>query len=368
MNQEQAITASLKTSRVVELESQVRHHRNLYYNSNPEISDADFDAIEDELREVDPKNEVFSEVGAQVKTSHWDKVKLPFEAGSLKKAMNPDELRDWVRKTGYTGAFVVSAKMDGASSIEKWHRGYPALIATRGDGKIGEAVTDQFDNSQHFPDVEGHYRAECVISKENFNKFLAPKGYKNARNSASSLMRSPKADREDIKHLDRVYYFKQGDFEFEQDMWIQMEKEGLKTAWNSVAVDVESVIEHYNNFLEGMRDRYEYVIDGLCIFVNSRELQQQLGVQNMRPRFAIALKFPSRIVKTVIERVEWQLGPSGRFTPVGYVTPVSDGEATIKKTTLHNMRFIRDKGIQVGSVVEAARMGDVIPGVIRVLE
>lgn len=370
---------NLKNLSQEELAGSLASYSEKYYNKQEsDIDDTMYDHIREELKRKNPDHPALKSVGAEVKTSTWPKVDLPFPAKSLDNAMDVEDFKKWTKKINYSGPFVVSAKMDGGSVIEVYGSGERLLSATRGDGKVGENITPQFNsvpvplpvNDAAFP---FNVRGEAVISKSNFAGYYKTdrfeRDYANARNTACSMIRSPKGD---LSRIEVLYYFLQdasGSSQSEAEMWGRLKTYGFKTAFHQVCENVNDVIEVYNLFVDSKRAEYEYEIDGLVVMVNDKEIQDRLGESDHHPNYGIAMKFPANKVRTKIESVTWELGDSGRFCPVAHVTPVSDGYATIRNITLHNFDYIiNQKKIHIGDEVMVGRSGDVIPYIYHVVK
>jgi DNA ligase (NAD+) len=378
-----------REERVRQLEREVRRHRELYYLKTPEISDAEFDALENELRELDPDNAVLAEVGAPVASDSGPAVDLSVAGlptkphkipmGSLEKI--PEERLDaWAEKAG--PLFLVQEKLDGISLEIEYERGKMRDAITRGDGFTGEVITH---NAVHFQHVKrelpvpltGSVRGEVILRKSVFTEHFAGEDFANPRNTVSGTARKKHGDRSLSRHFEMYFYdvIAEGrDFATEHEKMDFLEKElGLRLAVSYRDQELAGVRAIYGTYLgtdekPGSRFGLDYEIDGLVVRADSIARQRELGTLHNRPRFATAYKFPSIGREAVLRAVDWSLGIGGRVTPVGRVEPVQVGGVTVSNITLHNADYIRLLGLRVGDVVLVERKGDVIPQIVRVME
>jgi DNA ligase (NAD+) len=367
-------------SRVAELMDLIRHHRELYYNQQPEISDEAFDALVDELEALDPSNPALAEVGAPAGAG------LPVKAhripmGSLDKVAD-DKLDHWCEKVG--GPFVIQEKLDGISLELEYERGALVDAITRGDGFTGEVVTH---NALHFKnlarklpvDFTGSVRGEVICRRSVFEEHFARQGFANPRNTVSGTVRKKYGDRSLNKHFEMHYYdVLAADVAFAEEMEkVAFIRERLRLALDvsylvEDAAGIRRVFTEYTGDPEsgvaGKRQQLDYNIDGLVIRANSIARQRELGEVNNRPRCIAALKFAAEGRETTLRAVEWSLGIGGRVTPVARLEPVEAAGVTVSNATLHNLEYIRALGLRVGDRVLVERKGDVIPQVVRVVE
>ena len=384
-----------KEERLTQLAREIRRHRELYYNRTPEISDAEFDALEDELQSLDPDHPALSEVGAAIAPdaamsfgagSSVDlsiaglptkQHKIPM--GSLDK-VTEDRLDDWAKKAG--PLFLVQEKLDGISLEIEYERGRMVDAITRGDGFTGEVVTH---NAVHFQHVRkdlgvpftGSVRGEVILRKSVFEAHFVGEDFANPRNTVSGTVRKKHGDLSLTRHLEMFFYdvIAEGrKFATESEKMDFLEGElKLRLAATRREVDVAGVRAIYLEYQgdeghAGRRFELDYEIDGLVVRADSIAKQEELGTLRNRPRFAMAYKFPSVGRETVLRDVEWTLGIGGRVTPVARVEPVQVGGVTVSNITLHNADYIRGLGLRKGDLVLVERKGDVIPQIVRVVE
>lgn len=362
------------------LEAEIRHHRELYYNLTPEITDDEFDTLVEQLQEIAPESPVLAEVGAppeEGETGLPKKVhKIPM--GSLDK-ITDERLESWAKKAG--PLFLVQEKYDGISLEIEYAKGQLVDAITRGDGVIGEVVTHNAVNFGNTPrrmkrSFSGSLRGEVILRRSVFDRKFAPLGFANPRNTVSGLTRKKHGDRSLAKYFE-VYFYdiidEAREFETEREKMEYLRDElEVDIAQSWFDQDLEGVQKIYREYLgddsKGTRFDLDYEIDGLVVRSDSIELQRELGVRQNRPRWAMAYKFPSLGKRTTLLGVEWSLGIGHRVTPVAKLEPVEIGGVTVTNATLHNLDVIRSLGLHAGDLVYVERRGDVIPQVIRVLE
>jgi DNA ligase (NAD+) len=382
---------SEEPGRAEKLVAEIRKHRDLYYNGTPEISDADFDALEDQLRDLDPDHPVLAEVGApaapeaesasgggfSVAGLPTKRHKIPM--GSLEK-VTEDRLEAWAEKAG--PLFLVQEKLDGISLEVEYENGRMLDAITRGDGITGEVVTH---NAVHFRNVKkelpakftGSIRGEVILRRSVFEKFFAGEDFANPRNTVSGTVRRKHGDLSLNRHLEVWFYdlIAEGrEFETERAKMDFLEKDlGLHLAATYRDVDLAGILKVYAEYAggpesPGKRAKLDYEIDGLVVRADSIQRQRALGFLRNRPRFAMAYKFPSSGKETVLRAVDWTLGITGRVTPVARVEPVQVGGVTVSNVGLHNSDYIKNLGLRLGDLVLVERKGDVIPYLVRVVE
>lgn len=369
-------------SRIERLAEEIRRHRQLYYQARPEITDLEFDALEDELRSLAPSHPVLSEVGAPAVP--FQGVGLPTKRhripmGSLEKI--PEERLDaWAEKAG--PLFLVQEKLDGISLEIEYSRGRMVDAITRGDGLVGEVVTH---NAIHFQNVKtrlevpftGSVRAEVLLRRSVFEEHFVGADFANPRNSVSGTVRKKHGDLSLNRYLELHFYDVIADrrefsterekMEFLRD---ELELELAATYFDRSVTEVRAIYREYLGEGEGVgkRSSLDYEIDGLVVRADSLERQRALGVLRNRPRYAMAYKFPSVGETTVLRDVDWSLGIGGRVTPVARLEPVQVGGVTVANATLHNPDYLEALGVTIGDLVLVERKGDVIPQVVRVVE
>lgn len=370
----------MSDKRIKELETFIIKARNDYYNAQSTVSDKVFDAWIDELRDLDPKNKAVTSVGASVITSAWQKAKHQIPMGSLDKVNTPVELKDWYDDTCKGEDLFISEKLDGLS-IELIYENSKLIQAiTRGDGEIGEDITVNVVkmggvvNTLKSVDFTGSFRGEIILTKTNHKKHFAD--YSNPRNAASGI--SKRLDSVGSEHLDILLYQVIGDIDFnsEEEQFLFLQKQGCKTpnfyvlpakGTDKATSAVEAAIIGWTGYQATIRDTLDYDIDGLVIRVNDLAKQMALGEKDLRPKGAIAFKFENEARESTIKDIVWQVGNSGRLTPVATVEPVTLVGATITRASLYNLAYIQELGVGIGAKVLVVRANDVIPRIEEVI-
>jgi DNA ligase (NAD+) len=355
------------------LAKRLRAASDAYYNGQPIMSDAEYDALEDSLRKVDPDHPVFALVGAPT-SSGWPKVTHPIPMGSLDKAQTDEEFLDWAAKMKGDD-LVVTEKLDGISILLTYEEGKLVRAETRGDGEVGEDITRNvriMQGVQPMIPYEGTIwiRGEVVCRKSDFAAHF--QGESNPRNTASGTAKR-QSGWQKAKHLTVIAYnlttknpdhgndSRSGEFE-------TLKEWGFQTPPLLHAEDAAHVIEYRQTYIDSLRDLCDYDIDGLVVEVDNSPLRHAKGQHNHRPKGAIAFKFPHDAKPTVLRDIQWQVGPSGRVTPVAIFDPVDLAGASVEKASLHNVgniaRLVESKDtahFAVGDEILVSRRNDVIP-------
>jgi DNA ligase (NAD+) len=306
---------------------------------------------------------------------------------SLDNALNEVELRDFDRRVrdllrGAKYSYVAELKMDGLSMAVHYRDGRFTHALTRGDGTIGEDVTENARTIRSvplrikakFPSLE--VRGETVMSRKAFERLNADRDEKglsrfaNPRNAAAGSLRVLEPQITASRRLEYYTYFLLTDgraaFDSHWQALEEMRAMGFKVNPHSKRCNtIEDVIELCTRF-EAKREELPYEIDGVVVKVDSIEQQQQLGFTAKAPRWAIAYKYPARQATTTVENIEVQVGRTGALTPVAKLAPVEVSGVTVSRATLHNEDEIERLGLQIGDEVVIERSGDVIPRVVRV--
>lgn len=349
-----------------ELREDLRRYREAYYNLDQIVEDSVYDSKLERLRKLAPDDFEVKTVGATPpKLSVWDKVQHKIPMGSLSKANSPMELGEWAGTTG-AEEFLFTHKIDGSSMELVYEKGQLVRCVSRGDGMIGEDVSD---NIRLVPDVpaaipvteEVTVRGEVVMTKEVFERVYAAE-YANPRNTAAGKVRDKKGGGVDCLNLQFMAYtlMSASAPSKESDRMKVLKKMGFTVPDYGVGTAEDAVLFHAS-LAAGERDKVPYEIDGTVVRVNDVRAQEALGDLSMRPRGQKAYKFESAKGVTKVVDVRWQVGPTGRITPVASVEPVSIGGVTITSISLHNLAMFRDLALFPGCEVLVERANDVIP-------
>jgi DNA ligase (NAD+) len=385
------------------LREKIRHHEYLYYVlDNPELTDAQFDKLMNELKRLEAEHPELitpdsptQRVGGKPREG-FVKAKHSSPMLSLDNAYSEDELRDWERRvqelSGRTDLeYMCELKLDGMSLALVYRDGGLERGITRGDGSIGEDVTlnvrtvrsiplviskDKLKNAGIPADFE--VRGEMLMPLAAFRKLNEERErqglatFANPRNFTAGTVRQLEPSITAQRRMDYFAYFllKDGQtyFDRQSNTMDAMEMAGFKVNPNrKLAKNLDEVWKFIQSW-EAKRDSLAYEIDGIVIKVDKTSWQRELGFTGKAPRWAIAYKFAARGAVTQIEDIVPQVGRTGKLTPVAWLKPVPIGGTTVSRATLHNMDFIDQLGVKIGDWVEVERGGDVIPKVVKVVE
>jgi DNA ligase (NAD+) len=392
------MTRADSAQRITELREQIHHHDYLYYvEARPEVSDAEYDALMRELRELEASfpDLVTADSPTQRVAGAPTDIFKPVEHHdamlSLDNATSPDDLHEFEARIGRAlpGAaftYVCEPKIDGLGIALLYERGRFVRGATRGDGRVGEDITPNLRTIRSIPMVlRGalaaapviEVRGEVFMPREEFaqlNRTLEEAGtptFANPRNAAAGAVRQKDPSVTARRPLDIfVYHLSRAGtlgFDSHWDVLEALRAGGFKTNPRAErCADLAAVIACCEK-LEGDRDALGYDADGAVVKVESLDHQRRLGSTTHHPRWAIAFKFAARQATTVIEAIEVNVGKTGALTPTAKLTPVELAGVTIRNVSLHNEDEIRRKDIRVGDTVLIERAGDVIPYVVQVV-
>jgi DNA ligase (NAD+) len=362
-----------RSERVEELVSRLSEYRAKYYQGEPLVSDAAYDALEDELRELDPAHPLLAKVGSGAVSEAWEKARHEIPMGSLNKVTSEDELGEWLARcdqllakegaASMAGELHVAEKLDGISVELVYREGRFVDGITRGDGEVGERITTNVARMRGVPPrirETGHLslRGEIILRLSDMKRHFPE--YTSPRNAAAGTAR--RLDGTGNEHLTVLCYDVAEELALatEVDKFALLRKLGFATP-NTYHGDVAAVRSLYRAYSEGRRLELDYEIDGLVVRANRLEIQGLLGDVNRRPRGAVAFKFasPSKVSRVV--DIRWDTGPSGRVTPVAIVEPVSLAGAMVQRASLHNVANVERLAIGIGDEVLVSRRNDVIP-------
>ena len=383
--------------RIKELREITAYHAKRYYDDDdPEISDFEYDMLMLELRNLENKYPEFissesltQHVGGTVKDG-FEKVEHEVPLQSLLDIFNFDDLiafDERVRKVAVEEniplKYVVETKIDGLSVSLEYRKGIFVRGATRGNGLVGEDITDNLKTVKTIPQkltegVDIIVRGEVFISKEGFEKMneereiLEEPLFANARNAAAGSLRQLDSKETAKRPLD-IYVFnvqKSIDINFKShyDSLVYLEKLGFNVNPIKIFCDtIDEAIEAINKIGED-RESLSFGIDGAVIKVDDLKLREILGTNYKTPKWAIAYKYPPEQKETLLKDIICQVGRTGAITPMAILEPVKVAGSTISKTTLHNEDFIKEKDLMIGDTVVIQKAGDVIPEVVDVIK
>jgi DNA ligase (NAD+) len=360
----------MSKDRIKELAAELLRAKYTYYNIKlPDgmqpiiLTDKVYDAREAELRSLDANHWVLKIVGAPQTQSEWKKAKHQIPMGSLNKVNVPAELSDWAKDKDCKSWFVTQ-KLDGLSIELVYEGGKLIQGITRGDGETGEDITINVArmvgvNTDLKEDFNGSLRGEIMMLNSVWKTDFSDKA--NPRNAASGV--SKRLDGVGVDKLNIIFYQVLGDVDFqtevEQFKWLKDRKIGIPEYW--VFKSADEVNKHWRNYQDNERSKLDYEIDGLVIRINDLAKQMSLGDKDLRPLGAIAFKFDNETRESTIRDIIWQVGNSGRITPVAVVDPVQLVGATVTRASIYNIGYIEELGLDIGAKVLVARANDVIP-------
>ncbi|MDR3717413.1 MAG: NAD-dependent DNA ligase LigA [Bryobacteraceae bacterium] len=382
------------SNEIAALRTDLRRHERLYYVLDaPEISDAEYDGMMRRLKELEDAHPEFDtpdsptkRVGGAVREG-FVKVRHSSPMLSLDNALNEGELAEFDRRVGELLAgesysYVAELKLDGLSMAVQYEDGRLKQAITRGDGQVGEDVTENARTIRSLPlTVDSPWpkfevRGEVLMSRTAFERLNAERAeaglelYKNPRNSAAGSLRMLDTAQTASRKLDFFTYFLLVDGQPAlPSHWanlMKLRELGFKVNPNIVqAPGLDGLLAFCREWGE-RRESLTYEIDGVVAKVDSIEQQSRLGWTAKSPRWAIAFKFTARQAETVLENIEVQVGRTGVLTPVARLRPVVVGGVTVSNATLHNEDEIARLDLAIGDTVVIERSGDVIPKVVEV--
>jgi DNA ligase (NAD+) len=362
-------------SRVLKLEQQIIKHKALYYQGRPEISDSEFDKLEDELKKIDPENLALQIIGSS--QGSLDKIKHDKKMLSLEKTYVIDDLVSWMG----TEEVISTFKLDGVSCSVVYENGGLVLAKTRGDGTFGENITSKTLWINSIPKSVSsknkiEIRGELYCTEINFFHLsdemvsLELDRPTNQRNIVAGLM-GRKENLELCRYLDFMAFDviseNHQEFKTEEQKLNQLKKLNfnipdfeIHTSKPSIEASVESAKVFMS---EG-----DYQIDGLVFTYNRQELHEELGETAHHPRYKIAFKFKGESKVTTLKEITWSISRNGILTPVGEVEPVELSGASISRVTLHNYGLVKQFNLKKNDKIEIIRSGEVIPKFLSVVE
>lgn len=391
------MTTSEERARYEKLKETINHHRYLYHVLNQsEISPEALDSLKHELTEIEkahpdwvtPDSPSQRVAGAPLK--EFNKIRHKVTQWSFNDAFNEKEIGDFDQRVKRMLEkaqikadvdYTCELKIDGLKIVIEYENGILVSAATRGDGVVGEDVTQNVRTIESVPlklneDVDIIVEGEVYMKKSTLaaiNKELEKRGeetYANPRNVAAGTIRQldPRIVAE--RKLDMfVYDISQGKSpETQAEELQELKRLGFKVnPFSKHCKNIEEVIAYWEEWKTKSK-KQDYWIDGLVVKVNEKKYQDRLGYTGKAPRFGIAFKFPAEQVTTVVEGVTFQVGRTGVVTPVAHLEPVSVAGTTVSRATLHNEDEIKRLGLKIGDTIILEKAGDVIPKVVKVLE
>ena len=378
-------------NRMSELVTLLNRYAHEYYTKDtPSVSDSEYDQLYRELVSLEEKypNDILPDspthrVGGKV-LDGFEKYQHQYPLYSLQDAFSRAELEAFderVRKEFPGAIYLCELKIDGLSISLSYENGILVAGATRGDGSIGENITENLKRVKDIPltlpqPLTMTVRGECYMPKASFdevNRFRQENGeaeFANPRNAAAGTLRQLDTAVVAKRNLSTFLYQEASPTtEVSQESVLKkLSKLGFAVNDNRV---LASSIDQVWNFIEKIsreRNQLPYEIDGIVIKVNSLAAQEELGFTVKAPKWAIAYKFPAEEKEAKLLSVDWTVGRTGVVTPTANLTPVQLAGTTVSRATLHNVDYIQEKDIRKDDTVIVYKAGDIIPAVLRVVE
>ncbi|HYY42612.1 MAG TPA: NAD-dependent DNA ligase LigA [Pyrinomonadaceae bacterium] len=379
------------------LRAELRHHEELYYvYDNPEISDADYDALLQRLQTLEAEHPELvtpdsptQRVGGRP-AERFEQYVHRRPMLSLDNSYNIEDLRAFDERCrkladGRAFEYVAELKIDGLSISLHYHDGVLVRGVTRGDGRIGEDVTQNVRTIRTVPlrlkDAhqarEVEVRGEAYLARKVFERINAEREeaneprFANPRNAAAGTIRQLDPQVVRARRLDLFAYDAlAGERKAFDTHWAALEwleRAGLRTGPHKLCATIDDVLAFCNDW-EGQRDELDYEIDGVVVKVNSTALQDEFGATTKSPRWAIAYKYPARQATTQVKEIIVQVGRTGALTPVANLTPVQLAGTVVARATLHNEDEIKRLDVRIGDWVLIEKSGEIIPKVLKVVE
>ncbi|HGI4372003.1 TPA: NAD-dependent DNA ligase LigA [Streptococcus agalactiae] len=377
-------------NRMNELVSLLNQYAKEYYTQdNPTVSDSQYDQLYRELVELEKQhpenilpNSPTHRVGGLV-LEGFEKYQHEYPLYSLQDAFSKEELIAFdkrVKAEFPTAAYMAELKIDGLSVSLTYVNGVLQVGATRGDGNIGENITENLKRVHDIPlhldqSLDITVRGECYLPKESFEAINIEKRangeqeFANPRNAAAGTLRQLNTGIVAKRKLATFLYQEASPTqkETQDDVLKELESYGFSVNPHRLISSSMEKIWDFIQTIEKDRVSLPYDIDGIVIKVNSLAMQEELGFTVKAPRWAIAYKFPAEEKEAEILSVDWTVGRTGVVTPTANLTPVQLAGTTVSRATLHNVDYIAEKDIRIGDTVVVYKAGDIIPAVLNVV-
>ena len=361
---------------------------NYHTLDNPTISDQEYDKylrelfeLENEYKEYIREDSPTQRVGGKV-LDEFSKITHKIPMMSLSNVFNEEEIRNFderIKKEGFNPKYECELKIDGLSVSLIYEKGKLISASTRGDGIVGEDITENVKTIKTIPlklneDIDIEVRGEIYMSKnvfENINKNRIQNGltpFQNPRNAAAGSVRQLDSKIAAKRKLDSFIYHLPNPEDYNikthNEALNFMKKLGFKVNPNNKLVDNINEVMEFINYQTENRDKLPYEIDGIVIKVNNINEQKELGFTAKYPKWATAYKFPAKEVLTRLKDIIFTVGRTGQITPNAVLEPVLIQGSTVKKATLHNENYVIEHDIKIGDIVSIIKAGDVIPAVL----
>ncbi|MGM9878670.1 MAG: NAD-dependent DNA ligase LigA [Bacilli bacterium] len=367
-----------------------KYNYEYYILDKPSVSDSEYDRLMQELISLEEKYPEYkldssptSRVGSEV-ISNFKKVIHKRPMLSLGNVFNESEIirfDEKIRKEGFNPTYVCELKIDGLAISLTYEKGILVAGATRGDGKVGEDITNNVKTIKAIPlkltqDIDIEVRGEIFIDKKEFNRVNKERReqgleqFQNCRNLASGSVRQLDSKVTAQRKLNNFIYHLPNPMDYglykHSEALLFMKELGFKVnEKRKICKSIEEVLSFIEE-ITAIREELEYDIDGIVIKVDDISMQENLGFTARSPKWATAYKFPAEKVTTRLTDIVFTVGRTGKITPNAMLEPVRVAGSTIRKATLHNEDYVTSKDIRIGDIVVIQKAGDVIPEVVKV--
>ena len=379
---------------IAKLRKEIRYHNDLYYNNdNPEISDYEWDMLMKRLKDLEKRfpslltKDSPTQVVGGVSRSTFEEVSHDVPMQSLQDVFSYDEVEDFVSKViseyGDNVEFCVETKIDGLSVSLEYEDGKLVRGSTRGNGLVGEDVTENLKMLEEIKEELAEketieVRGEVYLKRAQFDKLnesLERQGkalLANPRNAAAGTLRQLNPQLVKERGLSifvfNVQKYENGKISKHSEGLELCKKLGIQTIeYSKICKGVNEVLLAIEE-IGKKRESLAYDIDGAVVKINDLSLRDTLGTTSKVPKWAVAYKYPPEEKETKLIDVKVQVGRTGQVTPMAIVNPVRIAGSVISKTTLHNFDYIKEKDIKIGDIVRIKKAGDVIPEVTSVVK
>ena len=374
--------------RIDELNKLTAYYATKYYDDDkPEISDFEYDMLMNELKNLEKefpefvsKNSLTQKVGGTVKEG-FEKVEHSVPLQSLQDVFSLEEAQEFclkMQKEDPNVSYVVETKIDGLSVALEYKNGEFVRGATRGNGLVGEDVTDNLKTIKHIPKklkepIDIIVRGEVFIGKEDFealNDTLdEDEKFANARNLAAGSLRQMDSKIAASRPLDIFIFNVQKcdtiTFTSHYESLKYLQKIGFNINPVLIPCDTVRKVKNAIEKIGNERPTLNFGIDGAVVKVDNLALREKIGTTFKTPKWAVAYKYPPEQKETILKDIICQVGRTGAVTPMAILEPVVVAGSKISKTTLHNEDFVKEKDLRIGDTVVIQKAGDVIPEVVR---
>lgn len=365
-----------------------QYAKEYYTQDNPSVSDAEYDRayrvlvdLENQYPELIQDDSPTHRVGGLV-LSGFDKYQHTYPLYSLQDAFSKEELERFDRRVKADfpqASYVAELKIDGLSISLSYQKGKLIVGATRGDGTIGENITENLKRIKDMPltlkkPVDITVRGEAYLPKASFAAINLERqengemAFANPRNAAAGTLRQLDTSIVSKRQLATFLYQEASPSQqtSQEEVLNHLQELGFSVNKSYLKTSSMAEIWEFINTIADQRDQLPYDIDGIVIKVNELHLQEELGFTVKAPKWAIAYKFPAEEKEAELLSVDWTVGRTGVVTPTANLTPVQLAGTTVSRATLHNVDYIADKDIRIGDTVIVYKAGDIIPAVLRV--